>query len=122
MSKKKLAKGAEGVQYITGITGPAVMKKICGALGFTEEQMGVIEHLSPSNFPCYIHTDTQARYWFGSNSAMMASMSRKLTYREYLEFAAPRADLVELLELDVTWFRIKGQNIFGSVRAIWGNT
>lgn len=121
MSKKKLARGADGVQYITDITGPAIMKKICGELGFTEAQMQVISSLKPNNFPCYIHTDTQARYWFGSNPAMMASMSRKLTWREYLELVAPKADILGLLEQDLNWLRVKNQNLQASVRAIMGD-
>lgn len=119
--KGKLTKGSRAVQYITDIAGPAVMKKICGELGFTEEQMSVIDSLPPNQFPCYVHADTQARYWRGSNPAMMHSLSKRLTWREYLEFAAPKADLVELLELDLNWLRVKTQNLQASVRSIMGD-
>lgn len=109
------------------VEGPNIMKKIAGELGYTPEQLKVIDSLKPENFPCYIYRDNQTRYWFGSNTALMNSFAKKITVEDFMQVLANsqanlswKNDLIELLEKDLAWYRTKLFNTAASVRSIIG--
>lgn len=105
---------------VTEIPGATVMKKIAGELGYTEEQMQVIDSLKPAKFPVYIYADTNTRYWWGSNPSMIPRFKANLTWSEYLNAIKKDGDALQLLEADLSLARAALKNIVGSVKTITG--
>lgn len=103
---------------VTEIPGPHVMKKVCAELGYSKEQMKVIDALRPTHYPLYVYQNPDTRYWFGSNPSMMSG--KPITWVSYLEDSVADPKMLVLVESDLAWLHGRFKDLKSKIKEMMG--